>query len=395
MPDTTPTLRDRIAQAARDLGHPQWDAVALADAVLTVLRPATQPEIKAAVADLPARLRTVLTDRYTALGNPFSEMRYNEEGPDGWPASHPVSPDLVAEVLRELMADAPARQVLGTPTADPAACVHPEGFEGECPCPPSCPCCDVTAAALQPASAPAAPILEPQDHPGADLFVALRAAGLDADEANRRMYAYAGMILRQEKATASAPAAPTDRATDRRDRYAAAILDALARDTTRGPHWGAAADAAMAVADAEQAALRAEAEGLDEALRGLISASDKDVARLRADRAAVLREAANALVAGPVDNLVSAPAAFTEAIEMLRRMADEVQPTETERDPACGRCNHPLHTGHCPHFAGTAGACQCPARQRREPHPTEADLAHALALLNQLPATAATEEPQP
>ncbi|WP_328902314.1 hypothetical protein OHR86_22500 [Streptomyces sp. NBC_00441] len=157
MPDTTPTLRDRIAQAARDLGHPQWDAVALADTVLTVLRPATQPEIKAAVADLPARLRTVLTDRYTALGNPFSEMRYNEEGPDGWPASHPVSPDLVAEVLRELMADAPARQVLGTPTADPAACVHPEGFEGECPCPPSCPCCDVTAAALQPASAPAAP----------------------------------------------------------------------------------------------------------------------------------------------------------------------------------------------------------------------------------------------
>ncbi|MFE7485530.1 hypothetical protein [Streptomyces sp. NPDC057552] len=53
--------------------------------------------------------------------------------------------------------------------------------------------------------------LEPQDHPGADLFVALRAAGLDVDEANRRMHAYAGMVLRQEKAI-TAPPAPADRA---------------------------------------------------------------------------------------------------------------------------------------------------------------------------------------
>ncbi|MGW1440310.1 hypothetical protein ACWD7M_34320 [Streptomyces griseus] len=55
-------------------------------------------------------------------------------------------------------------------------------------------------------------VLEPQDHPGADLFVALQHAGLDADEANRRMYAYARMVLRQEKATA-APPAPADRAS--------------------------------------------------------------------------------------------------------------------------------------------------------------------------------------
>ncbi|WP_127468670.1 hypothetical protein [Streptomyces sp. B27] len=54
-------------------------------------------------------------------------------------------------------------------------------------------------------------VLEPQDHPGADLFVALRAAGLDVDEANRRIHAYAGMVLRQEKALA-APPAPADRA---------------------------------------------------------------------------------------------------------------------------------------------------------------------------------------
>lgn len=45
--------------------------------------------------------------------------------------------------------------------------------------------------------------LEPQDHPGADLFAALQHAGLDVDEANARMYAYAALVLRQEKATAA------------------------------------------------------------------------------------------------------------------------------------------------------------------------------------------------
>jgi chromosome segregation ATPase len=45
----------------------------------------------------------------------------------------------------------------------------------------------------------------------------------------------------------------------------------------------------------------------------------------RPSRAEVLREAANALVAGPVDSLVSAPAAWVEAIETLRRMADDIE----------------------------------------------------------------------
>jgi hypothetical protein len=58
-------------------------------------------------ADLPARLEAVLTERFTELGNPFSEMRRHEEGPDGWPASHPVGPHQVAEVLRELLAAVP------------------------------------------------------------------------------------------------------------------------------------------------------------------------------------------------------------------------------------------------------------------------------------------------
>lgn len=59
-------------------------------------------------ADLPAHLEVVLTERFTELGNPFSEMRRREQGPDGWPASHPVGPHQVAEVLRELLAAAPA-----------------------------------------------------------------------------------------------------------------------------------------------------------------------------------------------------------------------------------------------------------------------------------------------
>ncbi|MFF3497407.1 hypothetical protein ACFYWS_39450 [Streptomyces sp. NPDC002795] len=57
-----------------------------------------------APADLPGRLRAVLTERFTSLGNPFSRMSYSEKGPDGWPATHPVSPAMVADVLRELLA---------------------------------------------------------------------------------------------------------------------------------------------------------------------------------------------------------------------------------------------------------------------------------------------------
>jgi hypothetical protein len=65
--------------------------------------------------DLPARLKALLTERYTALGNPFSEMRRHEQGPDGWPASHPVGPHHVAEALRELLAP---------PSAGPGAAAH-------------------------------------------------------------------------------------------------------------------------------------------------------------------------------------------------------------------------------------------------------------------------------
>ncbi|MEU6552067.1 hypothetical protein ABZ915_17550 [Streptomyces sp. NPDC046915] len=59
----------------------------------------------APAADLPEALEAVLTKRFTELGNQFAEMRVHEQGPDGWPSSRLVSPRMVAEVLRGLVAD--------------------------------------------------------------------------------------------------------------------------------------------------------------------------------------------------------------------------------------------------------------------------------------------------
>lgn len=99
--DQEPAYQALIARAAEA-------AMALADA--------DRASAKAApVADLPARLEAVLTERYTELGNQFAAMRYHEQGPDGWPASHPVGPHHVAKTLRELLAE-------GKPTAPANAC---------------------------------------------------------------------------------------------------------------------------------------------------------------------------------------------------------------------------------------------------------------------------------
>ncbi|MDX5569521.1 hypothetical protein PYK79_48380 [Streptomyces sp. ID05-04B] len=68
--------------------------------------------------DLPGRLAAALTARFTELGNPFSQMRYHEQGPDGWPASHPVGPNRVADVLRELMPAASAVPLVGSAEPD-------------------------------------------------------------------------------------------------------------------------------------------------------------------------------------------------------------------------------------------------------------------------------------
>ncbi|MFE5681696.1 hypothetical protein [Streptomyces sp. NPDC056512] len=75
---------------------------------------AQRTEPTAPPADLPERLRAVLTERFTALGNPYAEMRRNEKSPDGWPASHPLGPNDVAEVLRELLDGDEAQQQDGS-----------------------------------------------------------------------------------------------------------------------------------------------------------------------------------------------------------------------------------------------------------------------------------------
>lgn len=125
-----------------------------------------------------------------------------------------------------------------------------------------------------------------------------------------------------------------DQPAERRERYRHAITEAegFQFESCEPMDYLHAADAVMAVADAEQASLRAEAEGLDEALRGLISASEKDNSRLRADRAAVLREEAARIRAHCPDHLDSNSATgawmvchCAVADDIDRRIADEVQ----------------------------------------------------------------------
>ncbi len=68
---------------------------------------------------LPDRLEAVLTQRFTELGNPFSRMSINFQGPDGWPASKEVGPHDVAEVLRELLATAEGTHIVADDSSDP------------------------------------------------------------------------------------------------------------------------------------------------------------------------------------------------------------------------------------------------------------------------------------
>lgn len=151
------------------------------------------------------------------------------------------------------------------------------------------------------------------------------------------------------------------------------------------------------------------------------------------DRAAVLRDAVDALAAerDVIGHAQAAAYGMERVVRLPRRLADEAQPecagsvsgsclAETQSDGACdtesGECVHggrptdeaqpatdqhehtwvtaldgddlPAldETGHTWTHCGTCGTKRTPD-ERREPHPTEADMAHALTLLNHRPAT--------
>ncbi|MFD9630116.1 hypothetical protein [Streptomyces violascens] len=148
--------------------------------------------------DLPDRLCTALTERFTELGNPFSEMRRHERGPDGWPASHPVGPHGVAEVLRELLAapttdqDDAVMAVLPAPV-DRAAVLR-EAAEldregAELVCVDECGSCD--SCGMEPFDTPAegwreaARFLRRTPRDSADFLAAIRGARLIETELRR------------------------------------------------------------------------------------------------------------------------------------------------------------------------------------------------------------------
>ncbi|MEE4489359.1 hypothetical protein [Streptomyces sp. BE230] len=284
--DTTPTdtdLRDRITQAvsgADDHSCQMQDGVdyrALADAALSVLRRATQPELKAAV--LPAPV-----DR--------------------------AAPAPLCEVWAVWCEDESVWAYFATVEAARQGTIDCwEENEPVCP--------DYSWS---------------QDGPRLELLVGGEHGGVYASR--HRVYG-----------------TPETAPTDRRARYAAAIRDTDGWVLDDGQHM---VDAVMAVADTEQAALRAEAEGLDEALRGAIAVSEKDGARLRAEverlradratvRAVIRRLAAHAVgfqdVLDEGDQGAWGKTIGADIAE-LRRLADEAQQPETEAGGPCPHCRH-------------------------------------------------------
>jgi len=87
---------EEVIAGLREIARQQGGGQAAAD----------QPADAQPAGALPQLLATTLTERFTALGNPFSRMSINFQGPDGWPASRDVSPNDVADVLRELLGQA-------------------------------------------------------------------------------------------------------------------------------------------------------------------------------------------------------------------------------------------------------------------------------------------------
>lgn len=73
-----------------------------------------------------------------ALEEAADVLEANAEEWDGWPDKQRVMRK-DADWLR-------TRTAAASPVSEQDVCVHPEGYEGECPCPPVCSCCAATAA---------------------------------------------------------------------------------------------------------------------------------------------------------------------------------------------------------------------------------------------------------
>jgi hypothetical protein len=224
------------------------------------------------------------------------------------------------------------------------------------------------------AALPAAPAVAPTAPPAADLRNRIAEALMSwAERNNAPQYAtmrrpdtvVQNAYSRADAVLAVLPA-PTDQAApaepaDRRARYAAAIRDTDGWVLDGGQHM---VDAVMAVADAEQTALRAEVERLraDRATDGIDwkAKCEAEHARhvavvetLLADRGAVLRERADFLD-GCLRNAAdpsSDPrywAAIRDVAMGLRRLADEAQQPETEADVTVHACPGPYDNGMTP-----------------------------------------------
>lgn len=139
---------------------------------------------------------------------------------------------------------------------------------------------------------------------------------------------------------------PETAPTDRRARYAAAIRDTDGWVLDDGQHM---VDAVMAVADAEQQELRAQIANLrtmydvaDARTSDLIEERDQ-LLEARVDRAAVLREAADALdvleaeawEGADSDEFIGRATGVGNAKTAVRRLADEAQQPETEAADTC------------------------------------------------------------
>ncbi|MFE0699146.1 hypothetical protein [Streptomyces sp. NPDC058872] len=171
----------------------------------------------AARGDRPARISASVTGYLTRNGTkvrPGNKVaQHYVDGPDGWPEWLAAEARHHAPVVRNA-ARVAARQTTRQDDTDCPACDAGIEHTEHCPTPEThnwgcgCPTDEKPAADRRDADQPdpttandPTTAVEPQDHPGADLYARLRAAGEDHDTAQALIYAHARMTIRQHTAT--------------------------------------------------------------------------------------------------------------------------------------------------------------------------------------------------